>query len=279
MATDTINTSSGTFKKVATVQSSPTKELIPKSVVVEQGLTVFLGGAGMIGGYNADMINAFTEIGIANSVYGNYSSLITGADEYVHPMVDMLADASAVIFYNQDSSRPAESEYDQLGVVKERTDLYGLVAVKSTMPVIESQPADFSLAAIGISKKIPTSGQFNIVGYSWGAVIAARSAMYHARKDIIVDHLVLIGAPINQDLKDAVTGHPKIIKTIIIDLTDKGDPIYAGMTDAELVGVAPELAGQMSGTNQGHFYYSGDDADGQLRHRELAKRLYDEGLR
>lgn len=52
----------------------------------------------MIGGYNADMINAFTEIGIANSVYGNYSSLITGADEYVHPMVDMLADASAVIF-------------------------------------------------------------------------------------------------------------------------------------------------------------------------------------
>ncbi|MBP5055206.1 hypothetical protein HUS95_08060, partial [Pseudomonas chlororaphis] len=163
MATDTISTSSGTFKKVTTVQSSPTKELVPKPVVVEQGLTVFLGGAGMIGGYNADMINAFTEIGIANSVYGNYSSLITGADEYVHPMVDMLADASAVIFYNQDSSRPAEFEYDQLGVVKERTDLYGLVAVKSTMPVIESQPADFSLAAIGISKKIPTSGQFNIV--------------------------------------------------------------------------------------------------------------------
>jgi hypothetical protein len=80
MAQDVINTPSGTYKKVATKQSTPTADRTPKVVVLDQGLTVFLGGAGMVGSYNEDMVAALKEVGVANPVFGNYSSLNTGLD-------------------------------------------------------------------------------------------------------------------------------------------------------------------------------------------------------
>lgn len=301
MGTDVINTSAGVFKKVATMQSTSLQDPKPKAVVVDRGLTVFLGGAGMVGAYNEDMVAAFKEAGTLNPVYGNYSSLIAGLDKYVISYADMLSDAASVVLYNQDENEPVVFEHGEIqkckygGEYVEKKYLYGLITIKSNSQV-ECTPTsdllaikisrdtskikatDFSLEVIGIPEPLPKSGQFNIVGYSWGAVIAARSAIFHARKGIKIDHLVLIGAPINKSLKDAIINHPNIVSTTIIDLRDKGDPIYAGMTDRELVESAWELKGQMP-TAEGHFYYSGDSATGKTRRRELAKFLYTKGLR
>ncbi|MFL1404613.1 hypothetical protein ACJO2E_04610 [Marinobacter sp. M1N3S26] len=65
------------------------------------GLTVFLGGAGMNGSYQEDFITSLRQAGIANPVYGNYSALFEGFDHHLYTTIDTLGDASAVIFYNQ----------------------------------------------------------------------------------------------------------------------------------------------------------------------------------
>lgn len=301
MGADIKTTASGSFVKVSTMQSTPTKEPGPKPVAVEHGLTVFLGGAGMVGAYNDDMIAAFAEVGISNAVYGNYSSLITGMDKYVPDLADMLSDASSVVLYNQDEKDPVVLEYGELQKCDygneyiEKKYLFGMITVKSYKDVVCTPTSDlmamkisrevskikateFPLSALQITKSLPKIGQFNIVGYSWGAVIAARSAIYHARAGIKIDHLVLIGAPINKSLRDAVSSHPNIGSTTIIDLKDKGDPIYAGISDEELMKASVELGKQML-NGGGHFYYSGDNAEGKARRRELAKLLYAKGMR
>ncbi len=301
MGADTRTTASGNFVKISTAQTTPTKDPQPKAVSVEHGLTVFLGGAGMVGAYNDDMIAAFTEVGISNAVYGNYSSLITGMDKYVPDLVDMLSDASSVVLYNQDEKDPVVLEYGELQKCEygseyiEKKYLFGMVTVRSYNEVVctptsdlmalkisrdvsKNKATEFPLSVLQVAKPIPKIGQFNIVGYSWGAVIAARSAIYYARAGVKVDHLVLIGAPINKSLKEAVTSHPNIASTTIIDLTDKGDPIYAGLSDEELMRASVELGRQML-NGGGHFYYSGDNAEGKARRRELAKLLYEKGLR
>ncbi len=301
MGADIRTTASGNFVKISTAQSTPTKDPQPKAVAVEHGLTVFLGGAGMVGAYNDDMIAAFTEVGISNAVYGNYSSLITGMDKYVPDLVDMLSDASSVVLYNQDEKDPVVLEYGELQKCEygneyiEKKYLFGMVTVRSYNEVVctptsdlmalkisrdvsKNKATEFPLSVLQVAKPIPKIGQFNIVGYSWGAVIAARSAIYYARAGVKVDHLVLIGAPINKSLKEAVTSHPNIASTTNIDLTDKGDPIYAGLSDEELMRASVELGRQML-NGGGHFYYSGDNAEGKARRRELAKLLYEKGLR
>ncbi len=301
MGADIRTTASGNFVKISTAQTTPTKDPQPKAVSVEHGLTVFLGGAGMVGAYNDDMIAAFTEVGISNAVYGNYSSLITGMDKYVPDLVDMLSDASSVVLYNQDEKDPVVLEYGELQKCEygneyiEKKYLFGMVTVRSYNEVVctptsdlmalkisrdvsKNKATEFPLSVLQVAKPIPKIGQFNIVGYSWGAVIAARSAIYYARAGVKVDHLVLIGAPINKSLKEAVTSHPNIASTTIIDLTDKGDPIYAGLSDEELMRASVELGRQML-NGGGHFYYSGDNAEGKARRRELAKLLYEKGLR
>ncbi|GFM84854.1 hypothetical protein PSCICO_02530 [Pseudomonas cichorii] len=301
MGADTKTTANGNFVKVSTMQSTPTKEPGPKSVEVEHGLTVFLGGAGMVGAYNDDMIAAFEEVGISNAAYGNYSSLIVGMDKYVPEYADMLSDASSVVLYNQNEKDPVVLEYGELQKCEygneyiEKKYLFGwitvrnykdvvctpvsdLMAMKISRDVSKLKATEFPLSALQINKPLPKVGQFNIVGYSWGAVIAARSAIYHARAGIRIDHLVLIGAPINKSLRDAVSSHPNIGSTIIIDLKDKGDPIYAGISDEELMKASIELGKQML-NGGGHFYYSGDNPEGKARRRELAKLLYEKGLR
>lgn len=301
MGTAVIQTPNGTYKKVATKRTTSTQDKTPKTLTVDEGLTVFLGGAGMVGAYNDDMVAALTEAGIANPVYGNYSSLIKGLDQYVHSLMDMLGDASAVALYNQDESDPVVFQYGEPAECAygheyiEKKYLFGQITIRQYVEVECKPPTepfliklsrdvpqikstDFSLQKIGIKKPIPQAGQFNMIGYSWGGVIAARTAIFHARKGVIVDHLVLIGAPINKSLRDAVTQHQNILHTHILDLGSHGDPIYAGMTDKEIVDSALKLAGQMQSA-EGHFYYSGDNETGRTRRRQLAKSLYTNGLR
>lgn len=301
MGADTIETSDGVFRKIADWQSTPVSEREPRPVTLDMGLTVFLGGAGMVGDYNGDMVEALTEAGIHNPVYGNYSSLGEVVEPYVPGLVDMLGDAAAVVLYNQDESDPIVYEYSDVGgctlgeEIEQRKFLFGLItvtkydtiaceppstplAMRISRDVEQVKESDFSLPRIGISEPLPSFGQFNFIGYSWGAVIAARSAIFHAEKGLTINHLVLIGAPINKSLKDAVMQHPNILNTHIIDLRGYGDPIYAGMTDEEIVNSSLELARQMR-SGEGHFYYSPSDDIGKRRRRTLVQRLYGLGLR
>jgi hypothetical protein len=124
------------------------------------------------------------------------------------------------------------------------------------------------------------SGQFNLIGYSYGSLLAAQTANFYAKQGHIVDHLVLIGSPIDVDFLNTLRSRKNIKRVIVIDLKDQGDPIYAGISQWELTKVGPTLAEQMlSGRGEGHFYYAHVVADSPARWRALAKRLYDEGLR
>jgi len=73
---------------------------------VDDSLTVFLGGTGMVGNYNQDMVDALTSVGITNAVYGNYSTLIEGVDKKISDLVDMLGDAALLMFYIKASDDP-----------------------------------------------------------------------------------------------------------------------------------------------------------------------------
>lgn len=121
--------------------------------------------------------------------------------------------------------------------------------------------------------------QFNLIGYSYGSMLAAQTAKSYANLGYVVDHLVLIGSPIDADFLAMLRKHKNIKKLTIIDLTQYGDPIYAGMGFSELVENSIKLGIQMNRDKaEGHFYYGHVIPDSPRRWAELAKRIKNEGL-
>ncbi|MGV1823908.1 hypothetical protein [Agrobacterium vitis] len=203
--------------------------------------TYFFGGAGFNGGYIQDVLAALREAGISNVFAGNTKESI-GQSTYGSEgsgFPATLMDAASVTSINQAG--------------------YYLTIMNNEF-----------------SNQGP---QFNLIGYSYGTIIAAVKAnSYTNVYKGTVDHLVLIGAPIEASLLKEVKANPQIKKVIVVDLKSEGDPIYAGMTDWEIITAAPELAGQMMNSN-GHFWYAPLTPDGAKRRRQLAKYLYESGLR
>ncbi|WP_417506696.1 hypothetical protein [Marinomonas gallaica] len=268
---------------------------------MNKGLTVFLGGAGMNGNYQDDMVKALRAAGIANPVYGNYSGWANNIEKpnffptYVDS-ADTLADASAVLFYNQDYNDPIALQLVNTNdcKIEGSRSIFGLVlnsysgrnARGEDCPqytiryeLSTPRPTDFSLHNLDIRQLPPSSGQFNFIGYSWGAVIAARSSIYHSIQGKTIDHLVLIGAPINKSLLTAVRTNKRIKKVIVINLTEQGDEIYAGMSDNEIINTVPVMKNQMQVGDIGHFYYAGENPEGSQKRLRLANKLYRAGLR
>ncbi|WP_224055630.1 SpvB/TcaC N-terminal domain-containing protein [Vibrio penaeicida] len=129
-----------------------------------------------------------------------------------------------------------------------------------------------------IELSLPEGEQLNFVGYSHGSVVAAQTALTIASSsEQKVDNVVLIGAPINQDLVDALNNHENIGNIHIIDLIGQGDPIYAGMSDYELIKSVPTLIEQMS-QQDGHFYYAPSGEEGNSRRQQLAREIKEFGL-
>lgn len=112
--------------------------------------------------------------------------------------------------------------------------------------------------------------QFNLVGYSYGSLIAAQLAAKYARKGSRVDHLVLIGSPISERFLKILKGMETIKNIVVINLDKYGDPIYAGMGMFELVSKARELHQQMQESDR-HFYYAEEGIVGDKRRKDLAK--------
>jgi hypothetical protein len=127
--------------------------------------------------------------------------------------------------------------------------------------------------------QLNTNTQFNLLGYSYGSNVAAQVAVSYARGGTTVDNLVLIGSPIGGDYLKTLQSEPNIKNVIVMNLTERGDPISAGMSNASLVRGVPALVGQMP-KSEGHFYYNAsNDAAGQARRDALAELLYKKGLR
>jgi hypothetical protein len=128
------------------------------------------------------------------------------------------------------------------------------------------------------------STQFNMIGYSYGSLLAAQTANFYAYNGHIVDHLVLIGSPIDQQFLDALKKQKNIKKVIARDLREYGDPIFPGITEPRLLWCAFKLFRQMqktaeTGEGHGHFYYAGVTTESARRRRALARFIYSQGLR
>lgn len=132
-----------------------------------------------------------------------------------------------------------------------------------------------------ISKGMDNSSeQFNLIGYSYGSLLAAQTANFYAKQGHIVNHLVLVGSPIDFDFLSKLRACKNIKRVVVVDLKDKGDLIYAGITQLELTKAAATLAEQMKAQRgQGHFYYAHIVTDSHARWAALAKHLHSQGLR
>lgn len=129
-----------------------------------------------------------------------------------------------------------------------------------------------------------SSPQFNMIGYSYGSLVAAQTAQFYAHNGHIVDHLILVGSPIDGDFLEILKKQENIRKIVVKNLKEQGDPIYAGISQVPLLLSIPLLYQQMkktksTGEGTGHFYYASPGTDGVKRRLDLAKFIYSHGLR
>lgn len=130
-----------------------------------------------------------------------------------------------------------------------------------------------------ITRNMQTGRQFNLIGYSYGSLLAAQTANFYARNGIEVHNLVLIGSPIAPDFLDQLRSRKKILKISIFDIP--GDDIHAGMSQAELINPAVLLKlkrDMEDNKGAGHFYYGHMTPDLPRRLAELAKNIRARGL-
>ena len=143
--------------------------------------------------------------------------------------------------------------------------------------------SDFFKLRDGIQKNpCPEPGaepeQFNLIGYSYGSLVAAQTANYYANHGQVVDNLVLIGSPIDAGFLASLQANPNIKHVIIKNLTGQGDPISAGMSEGSLLSSTPTLIKQMI-TGTGHFYYAPDNNVGKSRRADFANEMFSSGLK
>jgi pimeloyl-ACP methyl ester carboxylesterase len=131
-----------------------------------------------------------------------------------------------------------------------------------------------------ISSGMTTGEQFNLIGYSYGSLLAAQTANFYANTGVVVDNLVLVASPIDGDFLAKLKSSPNIKKVTVLNI--KGDDIYAGMTQAELLN--PKLlqklgSDMLANKGQGHFYFGHPVSDLPARLKALANHLVSLGIK
>lgn len=112
------------------------------------------------------------------------------------------------------------------------------------------------------------------VGIS-GAVVGRNTEGQYVDKVQAVDYLVLMGSPISEEMLEEVK-QQSLIKHVVLDLKEHGDPIHAGMSFFDPAEHVPLLGSQMTESSErkedvGHFYYGIDGPSGEQRRLELAQ--------
>jgi RHS repeat-associated protein len=202
--------------------------------------TVYWGGAGLDGPYIDDQLTELRSTGMINvrRGYGSGGS----------PPYGMILGANAVI--NLRSYPP------QYGYLTPR----GPYAPRPR------------------TQKFTCDEQTNYIGYSYGGLLAAQTEIHYANQGNVIDNMILIGAPIDRSFLDLLNSNVNINNVVVINLTHYGDPIFAGMSDLDLLAAIPNLVSDV-GTDRGHFYYSQMNPAGRSRRAQLAATLWSEGLR
>lgn len=167
-----------------------------------------------------------------------------------------------------------EAGIKSLFVGKTNTNGTLLDAIRAGLTVRYEDDGAWPLSG-GLDQPAP---QFNLIGYSYGSLLAAQTANYYAKQGQVVDHLVLIGTPIDIDFLMTLTRRRNIKQVHVLNLGDHGDPLFAGIPQSELIMTIPMLGLQMT-LGEGHFYYAPNTREGQRRRRALARTLSDMGLR
>ncbi|MBO9516034.1 MAG: hypothetical protein J7549_18110 [Variovorax sp.] len=184
--------------------------------------TLYWGGAGLDGSYIQSQLQAFADVGIKNLNAGLTNTGGAGLPDYVKPIGTLID------------------------------------AIRAGLPIRYEDDDEWTISK-GMDAK---EGQFNLIGYSYGSLLAAQTANFYANQGHIIDDLVLIGSPIDADFLKKLQTHRNIKKVVVIDLTDKGDPLHAGMSQMALLESIPRLASQFtSDRGEGHFYYGQVVAD------------------
>jgi hypothetical protein len=127
------------------------------------------------------------------------------------------------------------------------------------------------------------TGQFNLVGYSYGSILVAQIAADYADSGGTIDNLVLIASPIHSDFLKNLIAHQNIKRIHQIRLTSFGDDMgpVDNMLDLITVGmkIVPDIFEGMVSHPTGHFALCRDDQVGKQRLNATAKKLYDLGMR
>lgn len=128
--------------------------------------------------------------------------------------------------------------------------------VKGTMFEAEMQRVEGSFA--------PDATQYNIIGYSYGSVVGAQTALDLANKGTFVDNVVLIASPIAPDsqLAQALSQNANIGRVTWIDVP--GDPFSGGISPSRILDM------------NRHFIFIGEPESGaNADQRQLADFLAD----
>lgn len=125
--------------------------------------------------------------------------------------------------------------------------------------------------------------QLNLIGYSYGGLQAAHTALAIAENGGIVDNLALMATPIEARYLNELRGHENILSVKILDLVDHGDTLEAGGSDASFILSAFHMAAsyyrEKGRARSGHFFFSDLTPKGYERRRTLAKQLWQQGFR
>ena len=223
-------------------------------------ITVYLGGAGMAGNYVADQVTALREAGIKNPVAGVFTRGMAHDGGMLSSNRNLAADALAsagAARHRAKTEQGFESGFP-----------YGPYNVT----------LDWSLKTFGINTAPPKLGaQFNLIGYSYGSLIAAQSALFYADAGYQISYLVLVASPISKEFLNEIMASPGVSNVIFVKINT--DEIYPGMTEMELIRTVPKMIKDIATPGTGHFYFSADNAEGRQRRRNLAAALYAQGLR
>lgn len=138
---------------------------------------------------------------------------------------------------------------------------------------------------------MPVAGpQLNLIGYSFGALVAIQLGLDHARRTgDVIDHLVLLAAPVYPQTWQYVSSPycQQFFKKILVfnigetlgeDVGKDKDPVRVGIWPYELTASVLTLADQQE-RQVGHFYYAVMSDEGKARRRQFAKALVERGLK
>lgn len=127
------------------------------------------------------------------------------------------------------------------------------------------------------------TGQFNLVGYSYGSIQVAQIAADYADAGGKIDHLVLIASPIHTEFLSSLIAQPNIRHIHQITLSPYGDTMgpTQNMLDLIVTGlkIIPDFMAGAFRPFTGHFALVRHDEIGQQRVHQIAENLYEVGLR